>query len=139
MSDPYVDTDVIVRLLTGDDLEKQQAARRLFEAVEAGDLTIAAPDTVIADAVFVLSSPRLYAQSRPQVAAMLNRLARLPGFKVGQRRTVLRALDIYAESNLDFGDATLVAAMHLAGASTLYSYDRDFDRMPGIGRVEPTS
>ncbi len=57
MSDPFVDTDVIIRLLSGDDVVKQQAARDLFEAVEAGSLTIRTPDTAIADAVFVLSSP----------------------------------------------------------------------------------
>lgn len=60
MTYPYIDTDVIIRLLTGDDPQKQTAAKALFEQVERGTLTIAAPDTVIADAVFVLSSPRLY-------------------------------------------------------------------------------
>ena len=58
-ADPFVDTDVILRLLTGDDPTKQQAARVLFEQVEKGVLTLAAPDTVIADAVFVLASKLL--------------------------------------------------------------------------------
>ncbi len=60
MTVPYVDTDVIIRLGTGDDPAKQAAARALFRAVEEGRLTVAAPYTVIADAVFVLSSPRTY-------------------------------------------------------------------------------
>lgn len=38
MSDPFVDTDVIIRLLTGDDLQKQAEAAALFEQVEAGNL-----------------------------------------------------------------------------------------------------
>ena len=137
MSEPYVNTDIIIRLLTGDDAQKQQAARGLFEAVEAGTITVAAPDTVIADAVYVLSSPRLYGQSRAQVAAMLGRLVRLPGFKVAQRRIVLQALDVYAERNIDFGDAMLIASMGQSGSTTLYSYDRDFDGIPGIHRAEP--
>jgi len=137
MSDAYVDTDVIIRLLTGDDPRKQRASQSLFESVEAGTLTLAAPDTVIADAVFVLSSPRLYAQSRPQTASMLSRLVKLPSFKVAQRRMVLEALQIYAESSIDFGDAMLVANMRQESSSTLYSYDRDFDRFKGIRRIEP--
>ena len=55
MADPFVDTDVLIRLLTGDDLDKQARAATLFEQVEAGTLSVAAPDTVIADAVYVLA------------------------------------------------------------------------------------
>jgi len=137
VSEPAVDTDVLIRLLTGDDRRKQADARALFEAVEAGTLMFAVPDTVIADAVFVLGSPRLYARPRVQVAELLSRLVRLPHFKVANRRTVLRALDVYAATNLDFGDAMLVAAVQRSGAQVIYSYDRDFDRIAGITRQEP--
>jgi hypothetical protein len=62
MSNPFVDTDVIIRLLTGDDLRKQAQAAVLFQQVRDRALTLEAPTTVIADAVFVLASPRLYRQ-----------------------------------------------------------------------------
>lgn len=138
MSEAHVDTDVIIRLLTGDDLAKQQAARTLFEQVESGDITLAAPDTVIADAVYVLSSPRLYAQSRAQVSAMLGRLVRLPGFRVAQRPLLLAALQLYAATSIDFGDAMILASMRQEGSDTLYSYDRDFERFPDVRRREPS-
>ncbi|MHB8620148.1 MAG: PIN domain-containing protein [Chloroflexota bacterium] len=75
MSDPYIDTDVIIRLLSGDEPDKQQQARELFEAVEQGKLSLTAPVTAIADAVYVFSSPRLYAVFRAQVAALLARIS----------------------------------------------------------------
>lgn len=137
MSETFVDTDVIIRLLTGDDPAKQASAAALFEQVEAGTLDLTAPDTVIADAVFVLSSPRLYRRSRPEVAALLTPLVRLPHFHVQQRRTVLRALEIYGATHLDFGDTMIAAAMELARSPFLYSYDADFDRLSGIERREP--
>ncbi|MDA8216645.1 MAG: PIN domain-containing protein [Dehalococcoidales bacterium] len=137
MSEPFVDTDVLIRLLTGDDPKKQAEAAALFEAVEAGELTLVAPDTVIADAVYVLSSPRLYNQARADVAAMLSRLLRLPGFKVENRAAVLRALDLYATTKIDFGDALLVASMAQRGSAILYSYDADFDRIPIVTRRSP--
>jgi len=109
---PYIGTDVIIRLLTGDDPAKQAAASALFERVEQGSLTIAAPDTVIADAVPVLASPRLYNLSRAQVAPLLTPLTRLSHFRVQNRRTVLEALRVYGTTGgLDFGDALLVAMM----------------------------
>jgi predicted nucleic acid-binding protein len=137
MSDPYVDTDVIIRLVTGDDPAKQGAAQALFRQVQDGTLIVRAPATVIADAVYVLSSPRLYGRARAQVRTDLVPLLRLPGFRVQPRRLLLRALDIYAATALDFGDAMIVATMERAGATTIYSYDHDFDRIPAITRSEP--
>ncbi|HYP39987.1 MAG TPA: PIN domain-containing protein [Chloroflexia bacterium] len=139
MTSPFVDTDVIIRLLTGDDLIKQAKAFTLFEQVAQGVITLAAPDTVIADAVFVLSSPRLYNLPRHEIAALLTPLVRLPGFRVKNRRTVLGALALYGYGlvKLDFGDAMLVASMQQNNAQTLYSFDTDFDKILGIRRQEP--
>lgn len=137
MSDPFIDTDVIIRLLTGDDPRKQAEAAALFEQVAAGTLRIAAPDTVIADAVYVLASPRLYHVPRPQIEALLRPLVALPGFKVKNKRVVLLALRHYASSNIDFGDAMIVAGMQWAASTLLYSYDTDFDRFPNLSRRTP--
>ena len=139
VTDPFVDTNVLVRLLTGDDTAKQAAARKLFEDVETGTTTLLAPETVIADAVYVLSSPRLYALPRPVIHDLLTPLLRLPQFQVQNRNVLIRALEIYASSNVGFGDAVIVAAMRHDGSNLLYSFDRDFDRFSDIHRVEPAS
>ncbi len=96
-----------------------------------------APVTVIADAVYVLASPRLYRLPRPQIAAMLSRLVRLPGLRFERRRTAIAALALFGSSTLDFGDCMLVASMRQQGSSVIYSYDEDFDRFPPIQRREP--
>lgn len=137
MSDPFIDTDVIIRLLTEDDLAKQEEAAALFEDVRAGMLKVAAPDTVIADAVYVLSSPRLYNLPRTQVSEVLTALVRLPGFKVENRSAVLRALELYGTTRVDFGDALIIAPMEREGSQILYSYDAYFDRFPNVVRRSP--
>src|SRR4051812_8130085 len=93
MNEPFVDTNVIVRLLTGDDLEKQRSAKLFFERIERGELRVTAPLTVISDTIYVLSSPRLYHVPRPEIVALLVPLLRLPGFRIRNRRAVSRALD----------------------------------------------
>jgi predicted nucleic acid-binding protein len=137
MTQPFIDTDVIIRFLTGDDPEKQAAATTLFEQIEQGLLTVQAPDTVIADAVYVLSSPRLYHLARGDIREMLAALVRLPQFHVQNRWSVLRALDLYASTKLDFGDTLIIASMELQGSHLLFSYDADFDHVQGITRQEP--
>src|ERR1700726_4234512 len=136
MTQPFIDTDVIIRLLTGDDPEKQTAATALFEQVEQGTLTVEAPDTVIADAVYVLSSPRLYRVARNEVQELLMTLVRLPHFRIQNRFYVLRALELYGSTNLDFGDTLIIASMEQS-SQTLYSYDTGFDHINGITRQEP--
>src|ERR671925_459934 len=99
MAYPFLDTDIIIRFLTGDDPQKQAAAAALFQRIEQGSLTVAAPVTVIADAVFVLHSPRLYNKPRPEVQSLLTPLVRLPHLRVQQRQVVLRALALYGRSH----------------------------------------
>jgi predicted nucleic acid-binding protein len=137
VSAAFVDTDVIVRLISGDDPAKKEAAEALFAAVAEGRQSLACPDTVIADAVYVLTSRQLYALDRPLVASALAFLVDLPHFLVAQRRAVRRALDIFAQTRLDFGDAMIIAAMEEAGEMVLYSYDRDFDHLPASQRRSP--
>ncbi len=137
MTYPFVDTDVIIRLLVGDDLEKQAAAADLFKKVEQGLLTVQAPDTVIADAIYVLASPRLYHVARNDIRDILATLITLPQFLLHNRENVLRALDIYASTKLDFGDALIIASMEQSGSHVLYSYDRDFDCIRSLTRQEP--
>lgn len=137
MPEPYVDTNVLIRLLTGDNLARQAASRRLFERVERGELTLRAPETVISDAVYVLSSPTLYGLPHELVRDLLYPLLALSRFQVDNRAALLRALDVYASTNLTFGDAVIVGSMREEGSTLVYSYDRDLGRFPDISRAEP--
>ena len=137
MAEAYVDTDVIIRLVTGDDPAKQAASVALFERAEAGDVRLKAPATVIADAVYVLSSRRLYNLPRSDVQAILERILQVRHFEVESPAAIIEALQIYAGSNLDFGDAMIVASMRLDDLPDLYSYDHDCDGVAGVTRREP--
>ncbi|MDQ3044412.1 MAG: hypothetical protein M3R06_04565 [Chloroflexota bacterium] len=96
-----------------------------------------APEIVIANAVFVLSSKRLYALEREHVAELLSPLVRLPGFHVRNRGAVLRAFAIFATNRVDCGDVMIVANVERTGIGEMVSYNRDSDRFPDINRSEP--
>jgi len=137
MGEAFLDTNLIIRLLTGDDLEKQQRAKRLFERIERNELQVTAPLTVIADTVYVLSSAKFYNLPRSEIAALLRPLLRLPGFRIRQRDIVLQALDLYAAHPFDFTDAVIYAAILHSRSKVVYSFDQDFDDLPEISRQEP--
>jgi uncharacterized protein len=137
MPEPHVDTDVFIRYLTSDDPVKQARAETLFQQVKEGKLKLIAPVTVIADCVFVLSSPRLYNKPPDEVAELLRPILKLPNLVVQQSRTVARALDLFVVHNIGFGDAFIAASMLETGAEIVYSFDRHLERIKGITRREP--
>ncbi len=64
-------------------------------------------------------------------------LVTLKGLKLADRRKFLRALGLSATYSLDFEDALTVAHMEQTGLHELYRYDRDFDRLTEVKRIEP--
>lgn len=87
--------------------------------------------------MYVLSSRAVYNLPRDQIRARLYPLLSLPGLKLPHRKTYLRALDLYASYPLDFEDALIVAHMERQGMAELISYNRGFDQVVGIKRLEP--
>ena len=133
----FVDANIFLRYLTRDDPEKAQACLALFQQAEQGEVTLFTTETIIAEIVYVLSSPRLYNLSRQDVRNRLMPLLTLPGLRMSKRSVALRALELYESHNVDFEDALAVAHMEQLGIETIISYDRDFDRFPQVTRAEP--
>lgn len=129
-TDEIVDTNVFVRYLTQDDLAKSAASCALFQKVRDKQEELLTSEAIIGEVAYVLSARGGYNLARP--------VLKLSGLKLTYKRTCLRALEIYvAHPRLDFEDALAAAHMERIGVSRIVSYDRDFDRLPGIQRDEP--
>ncbi len=137
MSVPHIDSDVIVRVITGDDPVKRAAGERLLATVQTGDVEIALAASTVSEVIFVLTSRGTYAMDRETAKQALLRIVHLAGMRVENRATVLRALDLYNTLATTFGDAMLAATMERQGSTVVYSYDRGLRRIPGITRSEP--
>ena len=133
----FIDTNIFIRHFTRDDPEKAQACLELFQKAKQGQITLTTSESVVAEVVYILSSKQLYHLSREKIRSLLYPLLSLPGLKLPQRKIYLRALDLYATYSIDFEDALIVAQMERQGITALYSYDRDFERVPGVTRLEP--
>ena len=134
----FVDTNVFLRHLTGDDPKKAKACFELFRKADRKEVTLTTSEAVIAEIVYVLSSSRqLYTLSREEIRARLYPLLSMRGLKIPYRKMYLRALDLYASYPLDFEDAVTIAQMERQKIAELVSYDQGFDRVPTVKRVEP--
>ena len=109
----YLDTNIFVRALARDNPEMTAASEALFARLEGGSETAFVAEAVVAEAVFVLTSPRLYRQSKPVVVDGLTSLLSLDGVQMEDKRRCLSALGLFSQfPSLDFVDA-LLAAMAL--------------------------
>jgi predicted nucleic acid-binding protein len=64
-------------------------------------------------------------------------LLALPGIILPGKRRYTRIFDLYVDLNLPFGDAYIAAEMERCGATEIYTFDREFNRVPGVSRLEP--
>jgi predicted nucleic acid-binding protein len=127
----FVDTNVLIRHLTGD--PPAQAARATRLLAEADQLLL--PDLIVAEIVYVLES--YYEVPRPRVAELVRAVVAFPAIGVVDEALLLRALEVYEVHRLDFADAYLVAQAETSGVNAVVSFDKTIERVPTIGRVEP--
>ena len=125
-----LDTNVVIRHLTGDPPDMAKRATR-FLAAEV-DLVLA--DVVLAECVYVLES--VYRMDRVGVAQLMRSALTLPTISANVE-LLLRALEIYELDRLDFAEAYLVAAAEFTGARSIASFDKAIDRVPSVERLAP--
>ncbi|HMC49289.1 MAG TPA: PIN domain-containing protein [Solirubrobacterales bacterium] len=125
-----LDTNVVVRHLTGDPPEMAQRATR-FLASEA-ELVLA--DVILAECVYVLES--VYRVDRAGVAQLMRAALMLPTISADVE-LLFRALEIYEVDRLDFAEAYLIAAAEFTGVESIASFDKAIDRVPSVGRLAP--
>ena len=139
MESLFLDTNIVIRYVTQDDPDKAERSRAPLKEVEAGRLILIASESIIVEIVQVLSSKILYNQPRATVARHLSAVLALANLKLANKRTIVRALDLWvnAPGSVDFVDALSVAHMERQQIASIASFDRDFDRFDQIRRYEP--
>jgi predicted nucleic-acid-binding protein len=127
----FIDTNILVRHLTGDPPE--QAARATKFLAAAAELLLA--DLVVAEIVYVLES--FYEVPRPRVAELVRAIIAFPAIVVLDPAILLRALEVYETERLDFAEAYLVAQAERSGVGVVASFGKAIDRVATVRRLGP--
>lgn len=127
----FVDTNVLVRHLTGD--PPDMAARATAYLARATEFLLT--DLVAAETVYVLES--FYEAPRQQIATALRSLLSMRSVVTVDPALLLRAIEIYETDRIDFAEAYLVACAESTGIGRVVSFDRSIDRVGTVERIEP--
>ena len=133
----FLDTNILLLYLTGDDQAKAQACLALLFKVERGEEVVVTTNAVISETVFTLQSPRQYRLPRDRIRELVEPIIAMRGLRLPEKALYARAFELYCDKKISFAYAFNAAYIEANGISEVYSYDRDFDRLEGIKRVEP--
>lgn len=135
MSEPFLDTNIFLRHLTGQPPEQAARATAYFQEIEQGHIRVVTIDMIIFEVVYTLQ--RTYRLSKREVQSAILPLIELPGIALSGKRQLREAFDLYVNLNLPFADAWYIATMKKMDVKTIISFDSDFDKIPEIVRIEP--
>ena len=127
----FVDTNIIVRHLTGDPAEMATRAT----AYLAAELELFLADLIVAETIYVLES--FYKTARDEIATAMRSLVALRSVITVDPALLLRALEVYEIDRIDFAEAYLVACAESSGVNRIASFDRSIDRVGTVERIEP--
>ncbi|MEI2621038.1 MAG: PIN domain-containing protein [Candidatus Nanopelagicales bacterium] len=127
----FIDTNIIVRHLTGDPADMAARATTFLESASGLLLT----DLVLAETVYVLES--FYHVPHAKVAEAMRSLIAFKAVITVDPALLLRALEVYEVDRLDFAEAYLVASAESSAVNTIVSYDKSIDRITTVERIEP--
>lgn len=134
MTKARVDANVILRYLTLEPPEQAENVTRLFEQLASGKMSVVVDEIVVSEVVWTLTS--FYRVPRKEIAEVMLNLISAPGVECRNDEVVRRALVYFDEKNIDFVDALVCARVLDEGVADIYSFDRHFDRVMGIRRIE---
>src|SRR5436309_3293668 len=135
MPPPLLDTSVLLRHLTGDHPDHSPRATAFLAMVSGEQLAVRITDQVIFEATFTLE--RSYKVPKSDIRDALLGFIALPSVLLAGKQFWRSVFDMYVDSPLSIVDAFHAVTMKRLRITEIVSFDRDFDHIPGITRIQP--
>lgn len=127
----FLDTNVLIRHLTGDPREE---AARATALLKSGELLLLA-DLVVAETIYVLES--FYKIDRARIGQIMRAVLTFRSIRTVEPEILLRSLEIYESHRLDYAESYLCALAESTGVGRVASFDRSIDRLTTVKRLAP--
>jgi predicted nucleic acid-binding protein len=133
---PFLDTNILIRFVAQDHEEHLLRAVAFFQSIERGETRVRISDTVVFETVYVLQRP--YGWERSSIRDAVLPVIELDGVILPGKAIFADVFALYVtHRGLSFADCYhAVLARHL-GCTEIITFDRGFDRIPGLTRREP--
>ena len=130
-----IDANILLRFLTDDVPEMAEPCTQLLQRVERGHEAVFLPDHILADVIWTLE--KHYHQPKARIREVMTPILNMRGLHLSSKARAFHALNLYVEENIDWSDAYVASWMIARGITRIYSYDRDFQKISSLERVQP--
>lgn len=131
----FIDSNIFLRFLVKDNLKMAQEARGLFELMEKGKIRGETDIIILTEIVWTLGS--FFKIGKNDIVEYISLLLNFKNLVIKDKEIIERALDIFRSNNIDFIDAFCGGLLLKRKIKYICSYDKDFDKIDGILRIEP--
>lgn len=136
-----VDTNVLVYAIDPSEGFKHEIANELFESALEKDSKFAVSTQILAEFANVCiklakTDPGISLEDAGIVISTIIEIQDLPKLAV-MPGTVINAMKLQQQSGAGFFDALIAATMKEHGITTIYTEDKDFEKIEGIKAVNP--
>jgi len=134
MEEAFLDTNVLVRHFVYDPVLSHSATKCL-EAIAGGKLRVWTTMLVVFETVFTLE--RSYDVPREDIRRHLLTTLQLPNLRLAGKSYLPEVFELYINKGISFADAFHAVEMVRRGTTNVISFDKDFDRVGGLQRLDP--
>ena len=125
-----VHTNVLVRLLVGDDPSQAAKAQGLFDRAAEGGVSVWVSDTVLVELVWTLG--RAYAPDRRDIVKALRALSSHGTVALDSPAAARSANDAFEHGPADVADCLLSVKAQAVGCDQLGTFDCGMKGLPGV-------
>ena len=132
----FIDTNIFLELLFQD--ARWEECRGFLKKVETRELNASTSDFVVYSAVLEIAA-KSKRKSEVKVETFLESLASLAGLSLIRptMKEMKDATEFMGNRKLDFDDSYVVSCMIANKMKSLVSFDRHFDKLNEVKRIEP--
>ena len=130
-----LDTNVIVRYVTQDDVRQAAAATRLFERVLSDENPGVISLVTLCEIAWVLAD--CYGADKARIHSVLEALLASRQLLVDQSELVWKALRAWEKSSADFSDALVGELLTARGCEKVMTFDKAAAKLPGFELLTP--
>ena len=125
-----VDTNIVLRLVVGDDEKQLQVAERFQQDVFSRGNQIYLSLVVIVESVWALR--QIFKFSKERIILVLEHYLSIQGAELEEPAMIWKALELYRNSSADFSDCLILARNQGAEVLETMTFDRKASTMNGF-------
>lgn len=117
-----IDTNILVRYLTQDDIEQAKIAEQVFDGYAASNHLLFINNIVICELIWVLEKG--YKYSKLDIGSAIKQILSTKEFAFESQKLLWLALNQYIQNKLDFSDALIGEVNKEFGCSKTLTFDQ---------------